>query len=173
MLGEELDRYTREYIAELRRNGGIINTEIVSSAAMGIVKKFDANLLESNGNILCNREWAKGLLNRIAYVKRRANTKSKIAVERFEVLKAQFIFDIGVITEMEDVLVINWDHTGINYVPTCDWTMAKGGSSRVEIVGLGDKRQITAVLACSLSGDFLPPQVIYSGKTCRCLQSVS
>lgn len=69
LLGEELDRYTREYIAELRRNGGIINTENVSSAAMGIVKKFDAYLLGSDGgHISCNREWAKGLLNRMGYV---------------------------------------------------------------------------------------------------------
>ncbi len=51
--------------------------------------------------------------------------------------------------------------------------MAKEGSSRVEIVGLGDKRQITAVLACTLSGKFLPPQLIYSGKTCRYLPTVS
>lgn len=112
----------------------------------------------------------------MGYVKRRANTKSKVPVEKFEALKAQFNFDIEVIVEMENVpdeLVINWDHTGINYVPTSNWTMAEEGSSRVEIVGLGDKRQITAVFACSLSGDFLPPQIIYSGKTSKCLPSVS
>ena len=63
LLGEQLDRYTREYIAELRRNGGIINAQIVSSAALGIVKNFDANLLQSNGgHISCSQEWAKGLL---------------------------------------------------------------------------------------------------------------
>ena len=177
LLGEELDKYVREYIAELRRNGGVINAEIVSSAAKGIVKNYDANLLECNGgHITCNRPWAKALLRRMGYVKRRANTKSKVSVERFELLKAQFNFDIKVITEMEEVpdeLIINWDHTGINYVPTSNWTMAEEGPSRVEIVGLGDKRQITAVLACSLSGDFLPPQVIYSGKTPKCLPSVS
>ena len=62
-LGEQLDRYTREYIAELRRNDGIINAQIVSSAALGIVKNFYANLLESNGgHISCSQEWAKGLL---------------------------------------------------------------------------------------------------------------
>ena len=91
-------------------------------------------------------------------------------------MKTQFIFDIEVISQMEKVpndLIINWDHTGINYVPTSNWTMAEEGSSRVEIIGLGDKRQITAVLACTLSGKFLPPQVIYSGKTSRCLPTVS
>lgn len=47
--------------------------------------------------------------------------------------------------------------------------MATEGLKRVEVAGLGDERQLTAVLAASLAGDFLPPQVIYSGKTQRCL----
>ena len=73
---------------------------------------------------------------------------------------------------MEDIpneLVINWDHTGINYVPVSNWTMATEGSKRIEVGGLGDKRQLTAVFAASLAGDFLPAQIIYAGKTSRCL----
>lgn len=33
---------------------------------------------------------------------------------------------------------------------------------RVEIAGIGDKRQITAVFADTMAGEFLPPQIIYS-----------
>ena len=76
---------------------------------------------------------------------------------------------------MEDIpeyLIINWDHTGLNYVPVSNWTMAEEGSKRVEIVGLDDKHQITAVFGCTMAGDFLPPQIIYTGKTPRCLPSV-
>ena len=40
--------------------------------------------------------------------------------------------------------------------------MEKEGSKRVEIVGVDDKRQITAVFAGSLAGDFLPPQLIFT-----------
>ena len=47
--------------------------------------------------------------------------------------------------------------------------MDKEGVKRVEVVAKDDKRQLTAVLASSLSGDFLPPQLIYEGKTDRCL----
>jgi hypothetical protein len=49
--------------------------------------------------------------------------------------------------------------------------MAKEGSKRVEIVGIDDKRQITAVFSGTLAGDFLPPQLIYQGKTTKCLPS--
>lgn len=73
---------------------------------------------------------------------------------------------------MDDIppqLIINWDQTGIKYVPVSSWTMAPRGSKRVEIIGIDDKRQITGVFGCSLSGDFLPVQLIYKGKTQKCL----
>ena len=51
--------------------------------------------------------------------------------------------------------------------------MAKEGSKRVEITGVDDKRQITAVFGGTIAGDFLPPQLIYQGKTSKCLPSIS
>ena len=36
------------------------------------------------------------------------------------------------------------------------------------VVGIEDKREITAVLACSASGEFLKPQLIYKGSTDKC-----
>ena len=45
--------------------------------------------------------------------------------------------------------------------------MAKDGSKRVEIAGVEDKTQITAVFGDTMAGDFLPPQLIYQGKTCK------
>lgn len=53
-------------------------------------------------------------------------------------LKAQFIYNTEVNMEMEQVpdeLVINWDHKGINYIPTSYWTMAEECVNRVETVG--------------------------------------
>ena len=49
--------------------------------------------------------------------------------------------------------------------------MAKEGSKRVEIIGKDDKRQITAVLRGTMSGDFLPVQLVYKGTTTHCLPS--
>ena len=68
-------------------------------------------------------------------------------------------------------LIINFDQTGINYVPVSSWTMEKEGSKRVEITGKDDKRQITAVLAGTVNGNFLPVQLIYKGTTKRCLST--
>ena len=114
----------------------------------------------------------------MGFVKRRVSTKAKMSVAKFESFKAQFLFDIQVITTMEDIpedLIINWDQTGIHYVPISNWTyptMEKEGSKRVEIVAADDKRQITAVFGGIMSGDFLLPQLIYQGKTSKCLPKI-
>ena len=164
------------YIKALRESGAVINTAIVRAAAEGIVKAEDSNLLKCNGgHIECTKHWAVNMLGRLGYVKRKANSKAKVSVEDFEAAKLQFIFDISAIREMEGIpnqLVLNWDHTGINYIPVSSWTMAKEGTKRIEIGGLGDKRQLTLVLAGSLSGNILPFQVIYTGKTPKCLPSL-
>ena len=58
-------------------------------------------------------------------------------------MKSQFIFDIKLIVEMEEIpsdLIINWDQTGIKYIPVSNWTMADEGSKRLEVVGADDKR---------------------------------
>lgn len=79
------------------------------------------------------------------------------------------MFDTKTIVEIEEIphdLVINWDQTGIHYI------MEKEGAKRVEITAVDDKRQITAVFGGSLTGDFLPIQLIYQCITKRCLPTV-
>jgi len=66
-------------------------------------------------------------------------------------------------------LVINFDWTGINYILVSSWTMEVEGAKHVEVAGKDDKRQITDVFAGSMTVDFLPSQLVYKGKTERCL----
>ena len=96
-------------------------------------------------------------------------TKASLTPVDFEECKAQLVFDAQAIIELEgipDNLVVNWDQTGIHHVPVSNWTMEKVSAKRVEIVGANDKRQI---MAGTMSGEFLPPQLIYQGKTPKCL----
>ena len=160
----------------MRESKAVINSTIVLSAAEGIVKSYDSGLLKSNGcHIKCMKQLAKHFLNRLEYVKRKATTKASISDVHFEAQKEQYLFNFQATVEMEDIpneLVTNRDHTGIHYVPISNWTMAPEGSKRIEVAGLDDKRQITVVFGASLSGDFLPPQVIYAEKNPRCLPPV-
>lgn len=176
LLGEELDKQVQSYLIALRKSAGVVNTAIVLACAEGIVKSHDSNMLTANGgHLVLTKNWGKSILRRMGFVKRRASTAAKISVANFEEVKAQYLLDIKVSVEMDEIppaLVINLDQTGIHYVPAGSWTMEKEGANRVEIVAADDKRQITAVLAGTLSGDFLPPQLVYKGTTHRCLPTV-
>ena len=73
---------------------------------------------------------------------------------------------------MEDVppsLVINWDHTATktSRQVSGQWRR-KQQILRVEIATVDDKRQIPAIFICTLSGKFLPIQLIYKGTTTKC-----
>ena len=173
LLGEELEEQVKAFMHHVRSSGGVINAPITTAVARGIVVASDANLLAENGGpINLTRDWAKRLLGRMGLVKRKASTTSKVTPEKFDQLKQQYLEDIRTIVEFEDIppeLIINWDQTAIKYVPVSNWTMEAKGSTRIEIQGVDDKRQITALLTGTMSGAFLPAQLIYKGKTPACL----
>ena len=70
-------------------------------------------------------------------------------------------------------LVINLDQTPSKFVPGCNKTLAEKGSKTVSIAGSTDKRTITATFAITLSGNFLPIQLIYGGKTSKSIPAVA
>ena len=162
LLGEELDKQVQSYLTSFRESGAVVNTAIAMGCAEGIVRSADSNMLAVNrGHILITKDWAKNLLSRMGFVKRRASTKAKVSVEDFQEKKEQFVLDIKTVVTIEDIpldLIINWDQTGMQYAPVSAWTMEKEGSKRLEISAIDDKRQITAVFGCSMTGNFLPVQ---------------
>ena len=70
------------------------------------------------------------------------------------------------------LLVLSWDHTALKYVPVGSWTMAKEISKKLPIAGVDDKCQITTVFGITVDGLFLPPQLIYRGKSPNCLPQI-
>ena len=99
-----------------------------------------------------------------------------MTVENFTAVKEDYLLEIKQVITMDEIpaeLIINFDQTGLSIVPSSDWTMEAKGAKWVEAVGKDDKRQLTAVLAGTLTGDFLPPQIIYQRKMPRCLPKYS
>ena len=95
----------------------------------------------------------------MGFVKRRCSTKAKVTASNFARLQEQFTYDARVLIDMMEIpdsLVINWDQTGIQYVPVSQWTMEREGMKHIEIAGSQDKRQITAVFGATMNGSFLP-----------------
>ena len=74
--------------------------------------------------------------------------------------------------EIPDELILNVDQTPSKFVPTDNVTMAEKSSKHVSRKGGNDKRGITVTLTETLSGQILPFQLIYTGKTSRSLPHV-
>ena len=131
LLGEQLEIQVRAYLLALMAHGAVVNTAVAIGCAEGIVKCKDSN---HSMVMSLTKHWGKHLFTHMDFVKRRASIKAKIRVPNFEEVKAQFLFNIKVLVEMDEIpfdLIINCDQTGIHYVPVGLWTMDKEGSSRV------------------------------------------
>ena len=60
------------------------------------------------------------MTGRMGLVKHQATTKAKITPSNFKSKKQQYLADIFFIVFIEEIpveLIINWDQTGIKYVP--------------------------------------------------------
>ena len=156
----------------LRAASGVVNTLVVIGAAEEIVSYRDISKLSSHGgHIEITKTWAKSLLQRMGFVKRKCSTSGKISLARFDESKEIFLAVVAAEVLRKDIpgqLIINWDQTGLSIVPAGDWTMEMKGTQIVPIAHSNDKRQLTAVLAITTSGDYLSPQLLYQGKTPKC-----
>ena len=169
MIGKELDKQVQDYITYMHSTGTAVNIAVVIACAEGILLHEAPDLLS---RVNLNKGWAQYVLQRMGFVKRKATSKAKITVEDFAQIKAEFLLEVQQVITMDEIppeLIINFDQTGLNVVPVSDWTMEAAGSKRVEVAGKDDKKQLTALLTGLLTGDFLPPQIIYQGITTRCL----
>lgn len=66
-------------------------------------------------------------------------------------------------------LVINADQTGVVLLPAGKETWAERGAKQVAGVVKEEKRQYTLTVGSASSGDMLPFQAIWSGKTAKSL----
>jgi len=141
-LQEEIDMEVQQYILYLRKISGSVNGAVVRASIKGIRKRKNK---EASGNKegaaltmpVLNKDWSRYLLERMQFVKHKANTKAKLSVENFSQLKHNFLSDISGIVNIEEIptyLIINWDHTALKYVPVGSWTMARKGSERYQLL---------------------------------------
>ena len=169
LLGEDLDLTAQLYLKKVREGGGAVLVRIVMAAARGILLKCNHSMLAKfGGPIQLKRNWVHSLLRQMRFIQRKATTsKSRHTLANFARLKKEFLADVTATVTIEEIppeLILNRDQTGIKLVPSSSWTMERQGEKWVEMVGVSDKHQITAVFCGSLLGDFLPLQLIYMYK---------
>ena len=72
-----------------------MTSAITMAAATAIVRRHDRNLLaENGGSINITKTWAKSLLHRMGYVKRRGSSTAKMIITDLKQLKNSFCLTI-------------------------------------------------------------------------------
>ena len=177
LLGKEWDEKVKRFIQAVRRSGGCISTKLVLAGTTGLLKSAKPPILvEHGGSITIDKSWARSVLDRMGYSKRKGTKGIKHRPDDMDDISGRFHRRIGRRVrkfDVPDALVINWDQTAVEVVPASKWTMHPKGDKQVPIKGSDDKRQYTALLACALDGHFLPPQIIYQGKSDQCHPNVA
>ena len=164
MLGNEIDKKVQLYIQQMSQLGGVISRSIAVSVATILLERD-----EYLGKTKITETWVKSLLKRMRFVKR-AKTSSTVEILKGarKEIECQYLYQVVNAIEKWDIhpdLVVNFDQTPSKLVPVGRSTLAKRNSTNVTITGSSDKRTIAATFAVSLSGDSLPLQLIYGGKT--------
>lgn len=164
LLGS-LDGGVQNWVKKVRLNGGVINLRIVMAAAEAIVTKYDRKKLARNGgHIEITKHYARSLLRRMGFVKRKGTKAIKNLPNDFDEIKTEFINRVDKVKNDDSVpdsliLIINWDQTGCQLVPGGDWTMEAKGTSQVPVAGIDDKRQITVLLCVTNLAPFCHPSL--------------
>ena len=166
LLMGELDESLLKFLKATRAKGGVINVHVVRATADALIKSNDQVHI---AKFDLNYSWVQSIYRRLGYT-RRLGTTSRPPVPRglYEECRQNFLGDISFKVKQHSIppdLILNADQTPSSYVSVGNQTMALCGAKSVPIKGLTDKRNITLTFVISLSGNFLPMQVIYTGKT--------
>jgi hypothetical protein len=173
LLGE-MDLMVQEYLLALRAGGTPITRPIVKAAITAISEHYNKQSLAIDCGYISNNPeaLAQSILRRMRWVRRRkTSSRKKVTQDEIKIEGEKYHKRIDKLVEKYHTapeLIINFDETGTHIIPVSHGTLAPKGISNVKIVAGDDKRMITVILGCTLSGSMLPSQVIYHGKTARC-----
>ena len=139
----------------------------------GVVRSNSPTLLKGNGSSLeLTKDWAPGVIKSMNWTIRKGTTGKIDLSKQFLLEKLTFQKKISGAIFEHDIpkeLIINLDQTPLSYVSPGKYTFDVKAVKTIPIKGINDKQQIPATFAISMSGKFLPIQVIYEDKTKRCL----
>ena len=179
LLPEVIMKKTIDTVSALRLRGAPVTSSVINAVARGIVQANDRTLLvENGGHLSLSNDWARKVLYRMETIGRKmtrriaTTARVPVAPALLSETKLDFQRKIRQVQTWHSIpydLIINFDQTPLLYIVTGNSTLHEKGAKSVPLQGKGKKKQITGTFAVSMTGDFLPMQLIYEGKTPRCL----
>ena len=159
------------------QTGIAVNSTLLRPLILAIVEKEDRSLLQENGGpFSCSVSWINNLCRSLNLSMRRGTTAAQKLPDDWERQGEALAMRLAYLVMRYNIppaLVINLDQSSIQLLPMYGETRRETGSKDVPILGLDDKRQITVVFQAAANGKFLLPQMVFQGKTSRCLPALT
>ena len=160
----------QRYILAASNRGSVITRGVAVSTAKALMTRNPYPIGNVDAESL---HWAQSLYYRMGFRRRQSKT-SNLEIPEGALKEIKLLFHHHTSSKVEKFstshsLIINLDQTPTKYVPVGLTTLAKKNTKAVLIKGSSDKRTIVATFVISFQGDFLPTQLIYGGKTIKCL----
>jgi hypothetical protein len=154
---------------------GIITTKAPVIFKVTVTWKVHGNYIWDH--FQCRETFVKKFLKEeMGWSLRRATRPSKKTPENvIQILTDATLRLISTISQygVPQPLLVNSDQTGCRYSSGALETYAKTGSKQVEVIGKDERRAFTLMVGISMSGEVLPFQAIYAGKTSGSLPTKS
>jgi hypothetical protein len=163
----ELKAELKALVTSLYLSGCPLSSTTLRPVFIGIVRHRAPSLLD---RWVVSRRWVRRFLQQeVGFCYRKATTaaqkRPKDAAEQWSRLVHRVAFAVD-LYNIPPELVLNSDQTAVWLVPTNQArTFAPKGAREVAVLGVDDKRNVTCMPTLSASGDVLPAQTIWGGKT--------
>ena len=112
----------------------------IAAAAKGLAQVMEPSRLSKNGGpATLSVSWAKSLLNRMNFTKRRGSTKTGMAPDDLESAKKTFISETIVLNDIPVELIFNW---GLTWFLVHCGPLTKGGKNELTFQDLRIKDKL-------------------------------
>ena len=173
-MDETVPKKVKDIAIGTRATGGVINRKQILNIVNGAVRANNPNALkEFGGSLDLTDRSARAVLKQLKWSKRKGTT-SKVDPSPQILAEEKFTFQRAISTAILERNIpaprlVNLNQAPLSYVSPGKYTFSFKGVKNVPVKGVDDKRQISATFVVSLTGKFLPIQLIYKVKTKRFL----
>lgn len=163
----------------MRERGIVVTASVFTALVLGVLSAICIGVLHGHGGTFtASARWANTFMKQeLGWSVRAGTTAAQKLPVGWEVMGVDMRDRLAVLVGTYGIppdLVVNFDQTGVYYVPTMGArTYAPRGSKDVSVLGMEDKRQFTAVMGSSAAGALLPMQIVYKGKVASSLPAVN
>ncbi|QRV97854.1 hypothetical protein RhiJN_25873 [Ceratobasidium sp. AG-Ba] len=168
-------------LTDLHKAGVALDIDTIQGYMSGVIWHAIPDAFtqpDSSGQTFqCSRQFVRSFLHRnLGWSLRKATRAAqKYPPDVDSVLLHAFLLFARIVQDEEipAACIVNADQTQVVYNAGGHSTWNTSGEQQVHVLGLEEKRAFTLLVAASLSGDILPFQAIYEGKTARSLPATT